>query len=794
MVLFEMLAKLGVDTSGFNGDVSKAVASVEGGTKQMGTAFKTVGDKLTGIGKKMSAVFTAPVIAAFTAGTKKSLDFEDGLAKVYTIADKTQVPMDEMRKSLIDLSNESGRSTGELTEGMYQALSASVDTKDAIEFLDDAVKLSKAGFLETGDAVDVLTTIMNAYGYEAESAEQISDQLIQTQNDGKTTVNELAASMGAIIPTAAAMNVPLEQLNASYALMTKQGIKTANATTYMSGMFTELSDNGSDVSKILKEKTGKSFGELMADGKSLGDVLQILMNHVGGNKEAFSNLWGNVRAGRGALALVNAGADQFNEETKKMQESSGKTAEALKTLDTPGAKLRKSMTRLSNSLLDLGDKMVPYVEKAANFIDKLVEKWNNMDGKTKDSIMNAALIIAAVGPVLIVLGKVFTVIGTIISVIGTVVSAIGGVISVVGAVLTALAPIAPIILGIIAVIAAVILVIKNWGAITEFLKKVWEELKTTAVEIWNGIASGVKAFLDSIKQSFVAIWNGIKTLVINVWNGIKTYIQTTLNNIKICIQGIFAAVKTIIGNAWNWIKTKIQTTINNIKSIVQTVFSNIKSTIENVINGIKSFVQSAWSAIKDHIITPVKDARDKVAEAFGSLKDKVKEKVSSVIENVKEKFKKVVDIIKSPFVKAKEKVEAVVEKLKDVFDFDWSLPHIDLPHISITGEFSIDPPSVPHFDIEWYKKAYTNPFLFNSGTVIPTASGLKGFGDGSGGEIVYSRNKLMNDIREATEGNGGVMNVVMNIYASEGQDVNELADIVIDKLSFKYSRQGSAFA
>ena len=128
----------------------------------------------------------------------------------------------------------------------------------------------------------------------ADQATHVSDVLLTTQNLGKTSVDELSASMGKVIPLAAAYGVSVENLSSGLAVMTANGIATAEATTYTKSMLNELGDSGSTVGKILQKQTGKSFAQLNAEGKSLGDVLQILYNSVGGNSTAFAGLWSSV--------------------------------------------------------------------------------------------------------------------------------------------------------------------------------------------------------------------------------------------------------------------------------------------------------------------------------------------------------------------------------------------------------------------------------------------------------------------------------------------------------------------
>ena len=137
-------------------------------------------------------------------------DFEDGMAKVSTIADTTEVPISDLEKQIKQLSDSTGVEAGEIAENVYNAISAGQKTGDAVNFVSKATDLARAGFAETGDALDVLSTIMNAYGLEASEVDKVSNDLIMTQNLGKTTVAELSSSMGKVIPTAAMYGVNLD--------------------------------------------------------------------------------------------------------------------------------------------------------------------------------------------------------------------------------------------------------------------------------------------------------------------------------------------------------------------------------------------------------------------------------------------------------------------------------------------------------------------------------------------------------------------------------------------------------
>ena len=210
---------------------------------------------------------------AFFEASDAAAAFETATMKVSTIADTNAVSLDTLANGVMDMSLDTGQAVGDLSEALYSALSASVDTANSVQFTATATKLATGGFTSSATSVDVLTTALNAYGLEADKAGSISDMLITTQNLGKTTVDELAASVGKVIPLASAYGVEMDNLSAAYAELTKGGIATAEAGTYLKGMLRELGDSGSTVSKTLIEETGYSFAQLMQQGYSLGDEI-----------------------------------------------------------------------------------------------------------------------------------------------------------------------------------------------------------------------------------------------------------------------------------------------------------------------------------------------------------------------------------------------------------------------------------------------------------------------------------------------------------------------------------------
>lgn len=310
------------------------------------------------------AAITTSLVAAGLKAYEFSSQFQAAFAKTQTIMDTNVMAVGDMRSAVLELSRDSAMAAGDVSEAVYQAISGSVDTADAVAFVDKANQLAVAGFTSLTNATDVLTTTLNAYHLGAEKVDGISNVLIRTQNLGKTSVDELSASMGKAIATGSAYDVNLQNLSTAYVELTRSGINTAESTTYINSMINELGDSGKTVGKILKEQTGKSFGELMKEGKSLGDVLGILMDSVDGNTEALMGLWGSQEAGKAANAIVSQSIEDFNKVLSQMDSemagATGTTAQAYETMTSTSEFIDR---RLNNSVKNLaiayGDMLAP---------------------------------------------------------------------------------------------------------------------------------------------------------------------------------------------------------------------------------------------------------------------------------------------------------------------------------------------------------------------------------------------------------------------------------------------------
>lgn len=356
--------------------------------------------------KELQGVLASAGIAAtlneikngFFDCSEAAAQFETSTAMVATIADTSQKSLSSISKEVRSYSNETGEAASDMAEATYQAISASINTADAAAFAGTATKLAVGGFTSATTAVDVLTTAINAYGLAASDATQLSDYLITTQNLGKTSVDQLAQSVGKVIPLASAYNVQMDNLSSAYAVLTANGIATAESGTYLKSMLNELGDTGSGVSEVLLNSTGKTFAQLMEQGYSLGDVMAMLGNAVDGDSTAFNALWSSTEAGIGALSLFNAGADKYNSVLESMRTSAGATEKAYSTMADTTDKSKQRMENAFNNLkISVGDVLNPA-------LTQVYEGFTNVFAGMSDFVDEHPAVVAAISAIAVGVG------------------------------------------------------------------------------------------------------------------------------------------------------------------------------------------------------------------------------------------------------------------------------------------------------------------------------------------------------------------------------------------------------
>lgn len=550
---------------------------------QAGESLKKVGGKINDLGKTIMP-FSAAATGAGVAMGKMATDFEDAMAKVSTIADETEMSMEDMEKAIMELSNQTGISSTEIAGNVYDAISAGQKTGDAVNFVSNATKLAKAGFTSSASALDVLTTIMNAYGLSADEVTKVSDVLIQTQNLGKTTVDELASSMGKVIPTAKANGVSIENLASMYAVMTANGIATAETTTYMNSMLNELGKQGTSAAVAFAKGTehikegGLTMKDAMDMGWELTDVLFILDEQAAESGTSIANMFGSAEAGKAANVLWD-NAEKVNDVVLQMGESAGATDEAFGKLDTRSYKIEKSVNQVKNTAIELGqvlmERLAPILDNLSAWIERVTQWFSGLDEETQNTIITIGLLVAAAAPVLMIIGNIVGGIGslmTVLSQIGPIVTGIGTVFSSVFTFISA----NPIVLLIAAIVGLVALIATKGDEIQGILQKVDDFMQNIFAKDWTQVFGPV---LGNVLNGFFATIKGIWDSVMTLFNGVIDFIRGVFTGDW---ERAWKGVQEIFGGLFGGLIALAKAPLNSVISLINGMIDGINWVINKV--------------------------------------------------------------------------------------------------------------------------------------------------------------------------------------------------------------------
>lgn len=686
-----------------------------------GQKMEAVGNSIAGAGKKMMGVTTV-IGGVGVAAVKTAADFDSAMSQVAAVSGATGKDFDALRNKAREMGAKTKFSATEAAEAMNYMAMAGWKTEDMLSGIEGIMNLAAASGEDLATASDIVTDALTAFGLSAKDSGHFADILAAASSNANTNVSMMGETFKYCAPIAGALGFSAEDTAEAIGLMANAGIKSSQAGTALRTIMNNLAG---DV-KI----SGKAIGDVTiattnADG-SMRDLSDILADC----RSAFGNLTESEKAqaaeslvGKNAmsgfLALMNAGEGDIEKLSSAIENCDGSAEKMAMTMqDNLAGQLTILKSQLQELAISFGDILMPAIRSIVSKLQGFVDKLNGMDEGTKRTIVTIALLVASIGPLLIIIGTTISKIGVamqgfvkLANGVSKLKLAIQGGTGVLGKLGAALGGISAPVLAVVAVIAVLVAafvhlwktnegfrdaIIGTWTRIkdtisgfcqgivdrlnalgfqftdiVDVLKTVWDGFCQVLAPIFEGvfnnianILSTVTGVITGILDVFIGIftgnwsqaWNGIKEIFSSIWNGISSFFSNILNVIK----GVADVVLGWFGTSWNEVWTNIKTFFEGIWNGIATFFTTIWETLKNVVTVGIMAIGSILSAAFDIITLPFRFIWENCKEIIISVWDAIKSKVSTVIHAVASVISTVMNTIKTVFTTVWNAIKTVV--------------------------------------------------------------------------------------------------------------------------------------
>ena len=630
---------LDLDISGFLAGLRSAQSEADTASKniatKIGNNLQSAGKSMTSAGSTLTKTVTTPVLGLGTAAVKVTSDFESAMSKVSAISGATGGDLDALNKKAQEMGAKTKFSATESAEAFTYMAMAGWKTEDMLSGIDGIMSLAAADGLDLATTSDIVTDALTAFGLSASDSGHFADVLAKASSNANTNVSMLGESFKYAAPVAGALGYSAEDTAIALGLMANAGIKGSQGGTALRGSLTRLI-KPTDEAAVLMEQYGLSMTNADGSMKSLGEVMNMLRDKLGGLTEAeqaqvAAQIFGQ-EAMSGMLAIINASDSDYAKLTDAIYDADGAAQQMADTmLDNLSGQLTLLKSALEGLAIQFGEILMPYIKQFVTWLQNLTQKLQELTLKQKEQIVKWAAIAAAIGPVLMVLGKLTSSVGSIITTFGKIPGALVKAKSAFTAVSAAIGGISAPVVAVVAVIGVLIAAFANlWKTNEEFRNKmtaIWDGIKSKFESFAQGIVDRLNALgfdFENFGEVVKAIWDGFCSLLAPIFEGVFNQVSVILGSVLDALTGIFdvfigiftgnwdqawQGVKEIFGAVWDLIKGTFESWAMAFKGIADTVlgwfgttwdetWTNIKQFFVDIWNGITSFFSNVISSIK----------------------------------------------------------------------------------------------------------------------------------------------------------------------------------------------------
>lgn len=592
---YELMLKIGGKV---DGSLKTACSTADKNLAALGKTAKTAGKIAAGA---MVAAATAvatlgtAVATLGTAAVKSAAEYEAQLANVSTLLTGTEAEVAartaEIGDQVLEISNRTGVATADLTDGMYQVVSAFGDSADAAAILETAAKSAAAGNATTTDSINLLSAVTKGYGdTSAEAVQQAADLAFATVRLGQTSFPELAAGMGKVIPLASTLGLEQEQLWGAMATLTGVTGSTAEVVTQMKATMQAFLSPSKNMQAALKNM-GYESGQALLESKGLQGSLDALKDAVGGNELAFAGLFSSVEAQTAVLAMAGNQAENLTSKTAEMYEATGAANTAFeRQTNTLKYDIQMIKNLGANFLTQLGTNILPYVrefaEAALPVVSEALEKIGSyMTGTIIPAAETAVKWISEHRTLILALAAgIATAVAAYKAYKVVTAASATGTFTLAGAMTALNLPVLAVVAAIGLAVAAGILIYKNWDKI----KAKAVELGAKISEVWGNIKTGVSEAVANLISAFQSNFPLLSAYLSGWWESVSAAwenVKAIFANIIDFVQNVFAGnwsaawdnIVAIFGNVFGMIVNLAKAPINGVISAINWVLEKINS-------------------------------------------------------------------------------------------------------------------------------------------------------------------------------------------------------------------------